>query len=243
MDSVLLARLERALSGSRIQTYKNRCASDEESIVLYLWNMALAESLYSSLSCLEVALRSAMHNVLTATLGPGWFAHVFKGQALRDYHHLVHRLTRGAITPPDSQIVANLTFGKWVNLVVNGRCQWVDQAPYPLYRVFPNYTVHSQLERNKIHVRLLYVLELRNRVMHHEPIFAGVRAPNKSTRPLDQNHADIVTAIGWFGMDLEKTVRHIDRFESVFTDGKQAILANLPRRYATLYEMRPTTPS
>ena len=234
MDSTLLSRLERAVSAPRVQTYRDACATDEETIVLYLWNQALSESLYSSLSFLEVALRSAMHNALTATLGATWFPRVFKGQALNDYTQLVRRLTFQGTAPSDPRIVAGLTFGKWVNVIVNGRCGWVERAPYPLYDVFPNYPTHSRLERNRIHEHLLYVLELRNRVMHHEPIFGGIRVPNKAPKPIERVHADILTAVGWIDADLEQTVRFVDRFDSVFRNGKRDIQAALPRRYATL---------
>jgi hypothetical protein len=234
VDSTLLSRLERAVSVPRMQTYRNARATDEEVVVLYLWNQALSESLYTSLSFLEVAMRSAMHDTLTATLGATWFPTVFRGQALIDYNNLVSKLTFQGVAPPDSQIVANLTFGKWVHLIKNGQCKWVDQSPYALYNVFPHYSTHSRLERNRIHEHLLYVLELRNRVMHHEPIFGGVKVPNKAVKPIDQVHSDMLTAIGWIDVDLEKTVRHVDRFNAMFRDGTRIIRASLPRLYATL---------
>jgi hypothetical protein len=194
VDTILLARLERAVSAPRMRTYRSVCTTDEEVVVLYLWNQALSESLYTSLSFLEVTMRTAMHDTLTSTLGATWFPTVFRGQALIDYNNLINKLTFQGIAPPDSQIVANLTFGKWVHLIKNGRCGWVDLPPYPLYNVFPNYPTHSRLERNKIHEHLLYVLELRNRVMHHEPIFGGVKVPNKTAKPIDEVHSDILAA-------------------------------------------------
>lgn len=218
-----------------MQTYRNVCTSDEEIVVQYLWNQSLSEALYPTLCFLEVALRNAMHRTLSANFSPMWFPNIFKGEALRDYCKMVSRLTTARGGPPtDGQIVANLTFGKWVHLLPNGKCKWVHQAPYPLFLVFPNYPSHAAKERNKIHEHLEYILALRNRVMHHEPIFDGVRIPNKPVKSIEQVHTDILSAIGWIDADLEKTARHVDRFDAVFRSGKAEILTNLPARLATL---------
>lgn len=223
----LYADLERVASVPRMQTYSSVCATEAEAAALYLWNQSLSESLYTSISTLEIAMRSAMHKVLTTKLGSSWFPRVFKGKALDEYNEVMSDLTTQGVPPPDSQIVANLTLGKWVNLLQNGRCGWLNAAPYPLYDVFPNYPVHSRLERNKIHELLSYALQLRNRVMHHEPVLGGVRIPNKPIKSIDAIHSDIIESIGWIDTEMQRVVNHFDRFDTVFQRGMHGFLADV----------------
>ena len=45
-----------------------------ETAVNYLWNVALAESLFCSLNAVEVALRNGLHNALTQHFGTAvWY--------------------------------------------------------------------------------------------------------------------------------------------------------------------------
>lgn len=236
MDTMLLSRLEAALSVERFQTYRNHTASNEEAVVLYLWNQALAESLYSTIGFLEVALRNAIHTTMAAQTGTQrWIPTVLVGDALTAHYafmkDLVKRYGSGHSV---GQVVAGLTFGKWVHMLKNPRCQWVSRAPYPIFTVFPNYPTRFAGDRNTIHEHLTYILELRNRVMHHEPIFDGVKIPNKGVKTNVAIHDDILEAIGWIDTDLQKTSMHVDRFGKISTDGRQQILDALPARYATL---------
>src|SRR5688500_6178290 len=77
-----LSRMRGALSAERLGSYSTGQGEPLQDVMgRYYWNMALAESLYAPLHCLEVALRNAIHVAVsgapfTATMSPAgdlWF--------------------------------------------------------------------------------------------------------------------------------------------------------------------------
>jgi hypothetical protein len=222
------------MSPDRMATYRNATSSETDAIVLYLWNLSLSESLYSALALLEVCLRNAIHRVLSSHFGELWFPQIFRGQALTEFELIWKRLSAGQGNPPVGKLVAALTFGKWVHLLSNARCGWVEHYPYRLYSVFPNYPHRAAIGAREIHELLSYPLGLRNRVMHHEPIFSGVLVPNKSRKPIEQVHRAMMTTMEWIDIECSSTARHVDRFEDVFQNGRGEIKANLSKRLALL---------
>ena len=60
-------QLRRAISHERLDAYRQRGSSndDAELFAHYAWNMALSESLYTPLQCLEVSLRNGLHDTAT----------------------------------------------------------------------------------------------------------------------------------------------------------------------------------
>ncbi len=63
------------LSLERIESYR-RVASDSEGLLLarYLWNIALCEACYPTLSLFEVALRNAVDHALVPVYGHVWLS-------------------------------------------------------------------------------------------------------------------------------------------------------------------------
>src|SRR5688572_22317888 len=74
MVAQFLVELEPTISVARLRRYQSPTGDPLETAVNYLWNIALAESLYCSLNAIEVALRNALHNSLTRHFGtPTWY--------------------------------------------------------------------------------------------------------------------------------------------------------------------------
>lgn len=69
MVSKLLTDLQPTISTARFQRYQSSISEDVETIVNYMWNMALAEALYCSLNAVEIALRNGLHDTLTVHFG------------------------------------------------------------------------------------------------------------------------------------------------------------------------------
>lgn len=57
MVSKFLTDLQPTISAARFQRYQSSTSDDVETIVNYMWNMALAETLHCSLNAVEIALR------------------------------------------------------------------------------------------------------------------------------------------------------------------------------------------
>jgi hypothetical protein len=161
--------IRRVLSTPRWEAYRTAASGDDDlAWLLYQWNLAVGAALYAPLHWLEVSLRNAMHRQLSGHFSrPAWWTavplHPHTRRQLADAAARFYRLTRR--TPGADDLVAALSLGFWVSLLSTGydRVLWVPV----LHRAFrPAY----RGPRRGLHVELTKVLELRNRVMHHEPV-------------------------------------------------------------------------
>lgn len=199
LDEAILNELETSLSTERLGTYLNATGGDRaKAVKLYTWNTAVSAAFYGPLQALEVALRNAMNRQLDAAYGPGW------------YDLAGPRLDRGCLTrvaqakselakdkyPTDPpHVVAALSFGFWVSLLGPGG--FIDshtktKANYEmtlwrpaLRQAFPH---AIKISRKDVHAPLNYLRTFRNRIAHHEPVFA---------RHLDKDYTNILEIAGW----------------------------------------------
>lgn len=109
--------------------------------------------------------------------------------------------TKSTVTVND--VVAGLDFGFWTILLDSRfeRTLWRTI----LYHAFPHYVkvTGKPLDRWSVEKRFNALRDLRNRVMHHEPLFH---------RTLSQDFADISEAISWMYDDVAPWVDHHSRW-------------------------------
>jgi len=159
------------LSTPRMATYLAATAGDvSEAVDLYRWNLDSATSLFESIHYLEVAVRNRVDEALVRLAGPGadWVdapatvplnpgtrqsVQRARDHALRERHDVTH-----------GHVIAELTFGFWPYLFAgdDNRTLWQPA----LKNAFPG------VARATLHDELKAVSRLRNRIAHHEPIFA-----------------------------------------------------------------------
>ena len=211
MQDGLASSLIRAISVSRFRPYIEVGSSNIDQFAHYLWNMALCESLYPPLQCLEVTLRNSIHDSATmAFANPEWYESVL---VERERVHIVRARTRlesQGKAPRTDDIIAALSLGFWVNLFYRSYEQqfW----PRMLAEVFPYLSPQLRTRRN-VFRRLDPIRNLRNRVFHHEPIWYW--------QDLKERHAEILEAIGWINPEMLKVVSTVDRFPEVYAHGLQ----------------------
>ncbi|MCI2417012.1 hypothetical protein MOQ72_06215 [Saccharopolyspora sp. K220] len=157
------------LSESRFDRYLKAAGGEiDVAVRLYDWNVEVSAAFFGPLHWLEVSLRNALNHRLRHRYGQDdWWS----AAPLTDNGRLkVSRARRklgqqkvGQFSPDD--VVAELTFGFWVSLLsrVHDRMFWVPV----LHKSFPNYAG----SRHALHGDFMGMLDFRNRVMHHEPIF------------------------------------------------------------------------
>lgn len=213
MQAEFANQLRRAVSNERLEGYITKGADRGEDNLFshYAWNIALAESLYPALQCLEVALRNTLHTAIIAKSGRiDWYdGSVLKGEEeKRKLDKAKRTLTerRKALDP--GKVVAELTFGFWSCLL--DRRYERELWPHILRTAFPR-VPNFLRTRNHISAEINDLRDLRNRAFHHEPIWHW--------RDLEAKHAKIITVIGWINPAMQTYVNAIDRFPQIYTAG------------------------
>ena len=202
--------VEKVFSRKRMERYFALYPdNDAKAICHYECNLMLAESLYISLSVLEVTLRNALCRELETLTGrEDWYAIFPTTPGLRSLNHYVteaaqHIIGRHEqITP--SKIVAELTLGFWVSLLNSEYERTLWQA---LRRAFP-YMPRKDRQRRKVSAPLNTFRRFRNRIFHNESICWNLSR-------VEEIHADILKVIGWMNCDLPVWVEKQERFAFV----------------------------
>lgn len=213
-----VAAFQDGVSPARIERYRPSSGSDLDGAVNYQWNVALSESLYPSLAAVEVTLRSAIHRELTVQQGTEWwFNMLLQPGQLRDFGiAYTHAQPRKKAMLTAGHIVAELKFSFWVTMLSQPYNQtlWAPDKARLIHAVFPGLpptpSARDVLEKRYNGIRLL-----RNRVMHYEPIWLGMRLPNRPTVSIATFHDEIIEAIGWVSPVVRSSVTAIDRFGQV----------------------------
>lgn len=164
-----------SLSDARLTSYLKVTGGDSsKAIELYYWNTILAQSLYISLQMWEIGLRNKLNNFLSWKYGANWPFDPVK--AVRQLHNndkgklnkaiVRQRQFRGGNNISTGSVVADLSAGFWVSLL--GKKYDVPFSwHYNLHLIFPEDQGLDRETASQICGRLL---DLRNRVAHHEPI-------------------------------------------------------------------------
>ena len=193
-DDKILVTLEKYISSERLAAYVNYARGDKwVAIRLCERNTEISEALYGVIQALEIALRNAIHNILSEQLGgPKWYETSIlaesEREALEDAKKKV--LDRPAALTP-GRVIAELTFAFWGRLFSDSydKTLWVPH----LRKIFP---LKLQDRRSLIRGRLMELKTLRNRIAHHERLLCG-------RQHVMQDYADILETIGW----INPTVR------------------------------------
>lgn len=187
-DESLRRNFIRSLSIERFATYTRLAHSDElRSIRLYKWNVDLAQALWPTLQAWEVCLRNRLNDFLCWKYSNNaWPYDTVKAvrqlkandqRRLKEARERQER-KRHVRQAPLGAIVADLSPGFWVSLLSGAYdVPFVWRAN--LGRIFPNEPTMARRAAWKFCNDLL---DLRNRIAHHEPILH---------LPLEQRYADL----------------------------------------------------
>lgn len=180
MQAIFLGNEERVkafretVSEARFARYLREANGDQfHAIDLYYWNAQLAQCMYIPLQTWEVALRNRLNSFLIWKYKAEWPYSDVLLRTLRGNER--NRLTEarerqegnrhGGRAPTDA-IVADLSAGFWVALMKPGY-DFPFTWKYNLSRIYP---FSKALDRDAYYRSSDELLDLRNRVAHHEPI-------------------------------------------------------------------------
>jgi len=183
--------IEAAFAPERLAPYLNHSGGDRDrAVALYLWNIALCESLYPLLNLSEITLRNRFHQVLSQHFQrQGWYDDTWLDQ--RDAAKVLEakqKIARHRLSPTPGRMVAELTFGFWTSLL---------DVRYERSRVLWPYA--AQLRT------------LRNRVFHHEPVWHWPNLPAVVR--------ESETWLLWLNPDIARLHSLLDRFHSIHAAG------------------------
>ncbi len=186
--------LVKALSGERLSTYLNENDNNlEEALGLYIKNIEISAAFLIPLQVLEVTIRNSLNETIKNHYSTDdWFDVIpLNDFAKKKITSAKHAVIKQHDNPQISHVVAELTFGFWLSLIRSEYHQslWI---PF-LNKSFP----YAKKPRSEIHDHLNHIRIFRNRIAHHEPIFA---------RHLEQDYNSILLALKWIYPDIASWV-------------------------------------
>jgi hypothetical protein len=215
--------LEKAISTSRLSTYRNHYTRNNENKLIenYMFNAKISEIFYFLLQNLEVTLRNAIYDSYTH----GGFAKNFfyireqntKKTYNREYHSYAcwkmigtvkYHLIRDGVVPTDGKIVSELNFGFWTTLLEENHYKTLMWRRI-FKHVFPHYPHGHSVDADvdTVSIKVNAIRQLRNRIFHYEPIF---NRPN-----LKQDRDNILEVIGWISPEMQRMSEIYDEFNDL----------------------------
>lgn len=199
--------LSGAFSSQRLEKYINLNNGDVMKVAAhYKANIALSESLYTSLSVFEVTLRNALSKELERMMGrKDWYSVFPSNPALKSLTSEVtvairHISQRGEMVSPD-KIIAELTFGFWVTLL---NSEYELSLWKSLRLAFPHMPKKDRKRKN-VSSPCNALRKLRNRVFHHESICWDLDY-------ITDIHNRLVMVLGWINTDMPSWLDEVDHF-------------------------------
>ena len=219
--------LERALSPERFRPYLADAGGDFDlAWKLYQWNLRLVGVLMPLISDVEVTLRNTIHRQLTDQFGtPQWWSSpklLLDDESREMIGDVVrkHRKKLGRGTEGPGRVVADLTFGVWVNLLSKGATTATQQTvnyDENLWRktLMHGFRVGNETNargspkrpiRRHVHQAAANLQALRNAAVHHRKISDGSRQPGKPPEepriPLAEVVESSIELLGWINPGL-----------------------------------------
>lgn len=170
------ANIRSALSAPRIGTYVQAARGDTvRAVELYGWNARVSAALMLPAHFAEVTTRNAVDEALTGVYGSRWpwnptFVQSLPNPKGKGYNPRRNLQLVAGHEPTTGKVIAELKFVFWQTMFTarhDGRV-WGPQ----IGALFPNATIGAKALRGRVYDDLDAIRQLRNRIAHHEPIFA-----------------------------------------------------------------------
>jgi hypothetical protein len=199
-------QLKYFLSASRFNIYLAKTGNDfDKAYRLYKANIELSEAFYPILAVLEVSLRNAINERLTAYFNDTfWFKNNLPVEFLPFVSEATQKITAQRKNITADRIIAELNFGFW-NRLFNRH--YTGLLWKPLRIIFQNMPKHLR-QRDTIADTLYRIRTLRNRIYHYEPIFGNLQ-------DIENQYNEMLTFLTWLDKDLPKLFNDIDRFNDI----------------------------
>ncbi|RYA23358.1 hypothetical protein CRU96_08310 [Malaciobacter halophilus] len=156
--------INKFISQERFNSYTNL---DE-----YNQNLILSKNAYIPLSILEVTLKNSINEHLSVKVGQNWYENqeFLTQDSLKKVNDAKNILFKRGEKITKSKIVAELSFGFWVNLFKKPYAKKL--RTYDLKKIFLNLPSKKDkiISREILYKELNHIRNFRNRVFHYEKI-------------------------------------------------------------------------
>lgn len=227
--------VEGALSTKRFDAYRQHASTEDAAWALYRWNIEVSAAVLLMAPDLEVTLRNTIHNQMTQRFGrEDWWAapnllldDVTSAMLIDVVRKYRQKLAKGTVSP--SRVIADTTLGVWVNLLGRGRNSALGRPvdyearlwrPTLRFGFATGTQTPSGRERrptrSEVHRRAQVFQRLRNRAVHHEPLFKGIVVPGTNdVLQLDEVWEQSIELLGWMCPELATLHRDSGEFAAV----------------------------
>lgn len=218
-------KFERIMSQKRMNRYLAACGGDSrKAMTLYRYNLQLSQETFTIISCFEVALRNAIDEKLTPSMGAEWLKDsimpggAFASPILHKTHDIIDRAYHKLLTDnlySHSKLLASLEFGIWKYMFSPVQYRMTGRT---LLSIFPNKarsTPQVQYNHSYIFNELDKINTLRNRIAHHEPICFLLQQPVIDTGFILNEYQKIQTLFAWMGIDSQSLLYGLDHVRRV----------------------------
>lgn len=219
--SSMLDFVKEALSANRISTYEQARGLAlpglvlplplDKALALYAWNAQISAAFMHPLHICEVVVRNGVANTIEAVYGPQWPWSPGFLQSLPDSSG--YNLRRDLQAARDGQlsagkVIPELKFAFWQMMFTSRHDSRLWQPHFGQH--FPNFPAAMSIadRRRWMFSSLEKIRGLRNRIAHHEPIFArnladdfklisaliGCRSPQTATWMTDHQQVSLLLA-------------------------------------------------
>lgn len=191
--------LEALISSKRYSTYLKKAGhKDDFAFELYLYNARLAKAFLFPLHVTEVVVRNAIDEILCTQYTNQWhldaaFRSMITSESLATLKKAIDRASKGSAPAQKDDVVSRLTFDFWSNLF---------RASYdrPLWQtnIKTLMPLNPSITRASLQTLMMSINNFRNRIAHHEPIFA-----------LDVSlmHKEILQVVGYRSATAENWIK------------------------------------
>ena len=211
---------ENIISEERMRRYVAACGGNTRmAMTLYRYNVELAQTVFSIIGFFEVALRNAIDNELTTSLGnewlknsclPGGIFNIPNAHKTCDIiSNAYHRLLRDGLYS-HTKLLAEMEFGVWKYMFSPVQYR---QTGRTLLRIFPNRprsSAQAQYNPSYVFNELDKINTLRNRIAHHEPICFPSQGEMIYTNYIRNEYVKILTLLRWMGIESNKFLYGLD---------------------------------
>ena len=210
-----LRDLPYVISAPRFATYLQAVGNDRDrALALYEWNLTLSAAFIVPLQVCEVAVRNGVAEAIEQVHGATWpWSNGFlrslpRPKRVTDYNPELDLRGVAARQPTTGKVVAELKLAFWENLFTVGQDSRIWNAHFRTF--FPGAPATMTIAQARTIARndLRAIRLLRNRIAHHEPIFA---------RNIADEYQRVFEMIGWRS-----------RVAAAWMDRKQGVTALIP---------------